>query len=169
MKNYIILGLFCLVLYTTLELSVAKQENKALHELTIALMQQLQLEQQKYCEIENEKNHILSFWNRIGEIESGNNKSSIGDSGKSRGSLQIQRGAVLDVNKHYKRNFKHLDVHNDSTAILIGSMYLNSGIERYENKFNKPPSEKRIVQMWNFGIYQEPYDNGYYKKYLKIN
>ena len=102
------------------------------------------------------------------ELESNNRPEVIGDGGKAFGVLQIHRGAVLDVNRFYGTNYQHIEMLQEDCAEEVYHLYTKMGIERYRKRTGAYPSEKRIVQMWNFGIYQQPYDNGYYKKYLKI-
>ena len=104
----------------------------------------------------------------IKEVETNNRHDVIGDGGKAFGVLQIHRAVVLDVNRFYNTNYLHKEMWQENCAEEVYHLYIAMGINRYLKKYDRYPSEKRIVQMWNFGIYQEPYDNGYYKKYLRI-
>lgn len=101
-------------------------------------------------------------------VESYNDTLAIGDSGRSWGILQIQRATVADVNRYFGTCYTHYDMFDAQCAMEVANLYLKMGVDRYVLRYGHYPSEKRIVQMHNFGIYQTPYDNGYYKKFLKF-
>lgn len=100
-------------------------------------------------------------------VESNNKVNAIGDNGKAFGILQIHKVCVDDINRFYGTDYTHEDAFDISCSEEMFHLYINMGISRYKKRNGVEPSEKRTVQFWNFGIYQKPYDNGYYKKYKK--
>lgn len=104
-------------------------------------------------------------------VETNSNPDAIGDSGKSFGILQIQKVCVDDVNRIYGTKYTHDEMFNPECAKEVFYLYLNAGIERYRNKYNKEPTEKDIVRMWNGGIYKGyryKQTIKYYNKYLEV-
>jgi len=103
----------------------------------------------------------------IKHVETNNNPNIIGDNGKAYGIVQIHKICVDDVNRIYGTCYTHEDSFDEECAREIFYLYLQYGKERYKRKYGVYPSEEVLVRMWNFGIYQKQYKNGYYKKYLK--
>lgn len=102
------------------------------------------------------------------EVETNSRAQAIGDNGRAYGILQIHKACIIDVNRYYGTNYKHKDAFNVKYSEEIFDLYIRMGIKLYKTKHCRDPTEKEIVQFWNFGIYQKPYDNGYYKRYLQF-
>jgi hypothetical protein len=116
-----------------------------------------------------EKADIVQFWEVISKIESNNGMFVVGDGGKAKGSLQIHKGVITDVNRKYKTSFTHDDMFIDSLAILVGSRYLNIQAERYYRNHNSHPTTEMLARMWNggYGLYNDEATLSYLKKFKK--
>lgn len=105
------------------------------------------------------------------EVETNNNIDAIGDNGKAFGILQIHKICIDDVNRYYNTNYTHQDAFNEDCAEEIFRKYINIGVGIYIRKYNKFPSEKDIVRMWNGGVYKGYLRKStlkYYRRYLRF-
>jgi hypothetical protein len=104
-------------------------------------------------------------------IESNNNPHAIGDGGDSYGVLQVQKAAVIDVNRYYGTRYTHEQMFNASCAEEVTILYMKMGAELYEKRYGKCPTEEVLVRNHNGGIYQGykvKSTMNYYRKYLKF-
>lgn len=108
---------------------------------------------------------IIPIMMLIAQIESNDNVDAIGDNGLAFGHLQIHAGCVQDVNKYFNTSYSHEDMKNRKCAEDVFIKYIAIGEDIHIKKYNKFPSEKDIVNMWNWGIYQRAKNNKYYERY----
>lgn len=104
-------------------------------------------------------------------VETNNNPKAISRDGRAYGILQIREGAVIDVNRRYGTKFKHRDMFNEKNSERVFYLYISMGIELYQKRNGRLPSEKDIVRFWNGGIYlghKRKSTLKYYNKYLKV-
>ena len=103
-------------------------------------------------------------------VETNNQPNLIGDNGKAYGVLQIHEIAVDDVNRIYETDYTHEDAFNVVCAEEIFNLAIKAGVKRYEQIYNKAPTEGEIVRMWNGGVYRGYKIKAtlkYYKRYKK--
>lgn len=103
----------------------------------------------------------------IANIESGDDSSKIGDNGKAIGHLQIHKECVEDVNHWFGTNYCHEDMVDREKAEDVFFKYIALGEDRFIKENLSFPTEKDIVNFWNWGIYQKPKNDIYYGKYQK--
>lgn len=84
-------------------------------------------------------------------VESNGNNSAVGDHGRAKGCLQIQRGVIRDVNRYAGTSYKHNDAFNRGTAIKICKLYMKMYSEVYLDKTGKKPGLKELAYLWNGG------------------
>mgnify|MGYP003636705791 CR=1 FL=1 len=106
--------------------------------------------------------------NILKQVETSGKINVIGDSGKAFGILQIHKICIDDVNRVYGTSYRHIDAFDEVCSEEIFVLYLTMGINLYCKRYNREPTERELVNFWNFGLYQKQYDNGYYNKYLKF-
>lgn len=82
-------------------------------------------------------------------VESGGNNHAIGDSGRSHGALQIQRGVILDVNRVHRTHFKLSDAKDKERAKRIAGLYL--GIYCTKQRLGRDPTDEDAARIWNGG------------------
>lgn len=102
-------------------------------------------------------------------VESGGDPLAIGDSGKAYGILQIHKITVDDINRIYGTTYTHQDAFDEVCSEEMFFYYINAGIKRYVNRYNRQPTEEEIVRFWNGGIYKGHRIDAtvkYYKRYL---
>lgn len=109
--------------------------------------------------VTSKSNNLHKIYDVIKYVETNNNPKAIGDNGKAYGIVQIHKIAVDDVNRIYGTRYRHEDAFEENCAREIFELYLLAGIEKFIKKYNKYPTEKDLVRMWNGSIY-----NGYNKK-----
>lgn len=112
------------------------------------------------CFVVNAEN---SFVKALIKTESNGNVDAIGDNGKALGCLQIRKGVVDDVNKHYPNYYREqLYTHDDAfcrdKAIEMCWLYLKYWGGVYENETGKKPTKEIYSRIWNGG------PNGWKKK-----
>lgn len=115
---------------------------------------------------------LLSLVPIVGEVESNNNSSAIGDNGNSIGFLQIQKICVEDVNRIYGTFYTHSEMMDKQKSTEVFLLYLSYGIKLYYKKYKRYPTNKEIIRMWNGGIYTGHRKNStlkYYKKFKKYD
>jgi len=94
-------------------------------------------------------------------VETNKNPDAIGDGGKSFGILQIQLGAIQDVNRRYGTEYTHEDAFIESCAEEIFQLYTAMYAEKLAKKEKREVTEMDIVKLWNGG------PNGYKLKLTK--
>jgi|WetSurMetagenome_2_1015567.scaffolds.fasta_scaffold353069_2 soluble lytic murein transglycosylase-like protein len=77
----------------------------------------------------NFPNYVLAMI----QVESSGNQYAIGDSGKSKGLMQIQEIAMQDVNEMYGTNFVTSDLFEITPNLRIGILYLKLQTKRTGN------------------------------------
>jgi hypothetical protein len=171
MGKYSWIILVLLILFYSFILNKERVESKRSlinnTQLVDSLVNELDSLKEVNCKYQEKLTKAKFFWEVISKTESGNNNTLVGDNGKALGSYQIHNIAVLDINRLYATEFTHQQMLDDSIAIKFGTMYLNKGAELYYKKHGVYPSLETFVNFWNFGIYQQQYDNGYYTKFNK--
>ena len=103
-------------------------------------------------------------------VETNHRLDVIGDGGKAYGILQIHKGVILDVNRYYGTTYTHKDAFDVVCAEEIFNLYIGIGVELFEKKYCRSPTEEEIVRMWNGGCYKGylyKSTKPYYLKYLK--
>ena len=84
-------------------------------------------------------------------VETDYNPEIIGDFGKSYGILQIQQGAISDVNRIYGTSYVHDDAFDISCAEEIFELYIKHWTSNLEKKQAREATEEDIVRIWNGG------------------
>jgi hypothetical protein len=84
-------------------------------------------------------------------VETNYNPDLIGDSGKSFGILQIQQGAIDDVNRVYGTDYIHQDAFDINCAEEIFELYIKLWTSKLEKRQNRAATEEDIVRIWNGG------------------
>ncbi len=103
-------------------------------------------------------------------VETEGRVDAVGDNGRAYGILQIHKGAILDVNRRFNTNYRHIDAFDEVCSDEIFFLYISLGIELYEKKHKRSPSEEEIVRWWNGGIYRghmKKSTRKYYDRYRK--
>jgi len=103
-------------------------------------------------------------------VETLNQPHLIGDNGDSFGVLQVQKGAVEDVNRYYGTDYKHEDMFQVECAEEVTTLYMKMGADLYRKKYNKEATVEVLVRNHNGGIYRGHRVRAtikYYKTYLK--
>jgi len=100
--------------------------------------------------------------NALIQVESSNNDSTIGDSGRAVGCLQIWKVVVDDVNRISKvKKFTYNDRKDRQKSIQIAKIYLNHYGRLYQRKTGRAPTDEIYSRIWNGG------PKGYSKKITK--
>lgn len=105
----------------------------------------------------------------IKQVETNNEWDAVGDNGKAFGVVQIHKICVDDVNRIYGTDYEHSDMFNEVCAKEVFILYLTAGIDIYQEKHGKSPTESEIARMWNGGIYRgylKNTTNQYLRRYL---
>jgi hypothetical protein len=84
-------------------------------------------------------------------VETDYNPRAIGDGGDSFGILQIQQGAIDDVNRKYGTDYTHQDAFDIVCAEEIFELYIQMWTEKLEEREKRPATEEDIVRIWNGG------------------
>lgn len=82
-------------------------------------------------------------------VESSGNDRAIGDHGKAFGCLQIHQAVVEDVNRVYGTHYRHADVFQRKTAIVVADRYLS--IYATRNRLGHDPTNEDFARIWNCG------------------
>lgn len=104
-------------------------------------------------------------------VETNNRPDMIGDNGDSYGVLQIQWGAVQDVNRYFGTDYTHDMMFQVECAEEVTKLYMQMGAELYFKRTGQQPTEEVLVRNHNGGIYRGYRINAtlpYYRKYLKF-
>ena len=102
-------------------------------------------------------------------VESGGAALEIGDGGRAYGCLQIHAGVVKDVNRVFKRNFRHKDAFDPAKAQEICRLYLI----HYATPLCVGKSDEEVAEIcariWNGGPrgYRKQSTLKYWKKVRK--
>lgn len=101
------------------------------------------------------------------EVESNGDPNAIGDGGLSYGILQIQQGAIDDVNERFDTNYKHEDAFDIECAEEIFELYIQRWATHLEKKEGRKATAQDIVRIWNGGPqgYKKQSTIDYYIKY----
>ena len=103
-------------------------------------------------------------------VETLNQPHLMGDNDTSWGVLQIQKGCVDDVNRHFGTYYSHEDMFDVVCAEEVTMLYMKMGAELYLKKYGKEATEEVLVRNHNGGIYRGHRINAtvkYYKEYLR--
>lgn len=85
---------------------------------------------------------------------------------KAFGPLQIHPSVVQDVNRIYKKNFTHEQMHDLATAQEVFKLYIDYYAS--EKRLGRPPTNEDVVRIWNGGPngYKKSSTDGYLGKYM---
>ena len=93
----------------------------------------------------NDISEILKY------VESEHIPTAVGDGGNSFGILQIQKNAILDVNREYGTTYRHIDAFNVICSEEIFKLYVKMWVAKLEVKENRKSTTQDIVRIWNGG------------------
>lgn len=82
-------------------------------------------------------------------VESNNNPSAVGDSGKAYGVLQIWEVVIVDVNARFGTKYRHKDAFDPVIARDICRKYLS--IYATEKRLGRKPTLEDYARIWNGG------------------
>ena len=101
-------------------------------------------------------------------VESNHRPSIIGDNGASFGILQIQQGAIDDVNLKFGTSYTHQDAFDIVCAEEIFDLYVTIWADHLEKREGREATTEDIVRIWNGGPigYKRHSTKYYFKKYL---
>lgn len=94
---------------------------------------------------------IFVLMNAIAVVESGNDCSAIGDSGKALGAYQIHSILVDDVNRIYGTSFKHKDAFDEDYSKIMFYLYSKHYANHISVTEGRPATLEDIARMWNGG------------------
>lgn len=95
--------------------------------------------------------NITEIRDILKHVETNHNPEAIGDGGDSYGILQIQLGAIKDVNKAYGTDYNHLDAFDITCAEEIFELYVKLWSSKLEKREARAATEEDIVRIWNGG------------------
>jgi len=107
------------------------------------------------------------FINAIGEIETQNTDSLIGDSGRAFGRYQIHDVCVTASGLKNLLNYEHKDMFDSVKAERVFWAVMGINCHVYAQKYGKYPDYSDLVRMWNGGPlgYQNEATLNYLKKF----
>ena len=102
-------------------------------------------------------------------VETNFRPNMIGDGGDSFGILQIQEGAIQDVNRVFGTSYVHSDAFDEACSGEIFELYISIWIKKLEKREKRPVTEEDIVRIWNGGPrgYQKHSTLDYLDKYYE--
>ena len=121
------------------------------------------------CSLSSFATDLNVMFEVIKDVETNSNPLAVGDNGKAFGVVQIHKICVDDVNRIYGTDYEHSDMFNEACAKEVFVLYLTAGIDHYQVKHGKSPTENEIARMWNGGIYRgylKNATNQYLRRYL---
>jgi hypothetical protein len=84
-------------------------------------------------------------------VETDYNPEAIGDNGASFGILQIQQGAIDDVNEKFGTSYTHEDAFDVQCAEEIFDLYILRWSKHLEKKEGRKATVEDVVRIWNGG------------------
>ena len=107
------------------------------------------------------------FINAIGQIETLNTDSLIGDSGRAYGRYQIHDVCVTASGLKNLLNYQHKDMFDSVKANRVFWAVIGINCHTYAQKYGKYPDYGDLVRMWNGGPlgYQNEATLNYLKKF----
>ena len=107
------------------------------------------------------------FINAIGEIESLNTDSLIGDSGRAYGRYQIHDICVKGSGLKDLLNYQHKDIFDSVKAERVFWAVMGINCHTYAQKYGKYPDYRELARMWNGGPNGYQYEStlNYLKKF----
>jgi len=107
------------------------------------------------------------FINAIGEIETLNTDSLIGDSGRAYGRYQIYDICVTASGLKNLLNYEHKDMFDSVKSERVFWAVMGINCHTYAQKYGKYPEYSDLVRMWNGGPlgYQNEATLNYLKKF----
>lgn len=98
-------------------------------------------------------------------------KNIVGDQGRAFGKLQIWEVVVQDVNRIYRKHYKHSDAFNTKKAREICRLYLVHYGKVYERQTGRKAGDVILARIWNGGPdgYKDEATIAYVQKLRKIN
>ena len=118
------------------------------------------------CSLSSFATDLNVMFEVIKDVETNNQWDAVGDNGKAFGVVQIHKICVDDVNRIYGTDYEHSDMFNEACAKEVFILYLTEGIDHYQVRHGKSPTESQIARMWNGGIYRGYLKNAT-KRYLR--
>lgn len=109
----------------------------------------------------------LSLLAAMAQVESSGKASAIGDHGMARGTLQIHRCVVRDVNRIHGTRFTHKDAHDPYKARQMAVLYLSFYCS--EKRLGRKPTQEDVARVWVGGPdgWRERATLGYWEKVKK--
>lgn len=98
-------------------------------------------------------------------VESNGNNRAVGDRGRAKGCLQIQRGVIRDVNRYAGTRYTHNDAFNRSKAIQICKLYMKMYSQVYTKRTGRAPGLRELAYLWNGGPKAMQYPKYAHKRY----
>jgi hypothetical protein len=95
--------------------------------------------------------NITEIRDILKHVETNYRPHMIGDGGDSYGILQIQQGAIDDVNRVYGTDYNHQDAFDITCAEEIFELYITIWTKNLEKKQQRAATEEDIVRIWNGG------------------
>ena len=91
-------------------------------------------------------------------VESNGNDMAIGDNGKARGTLQIHKELVQDVNRFAGTHYEWSRMRNRTEAVSVFKLY--------SEHYSKNASDETVARRWNGGPngHKKPATLGYWQK-----
>jgi len=96
-------------------------------------------------------NNLHEIRDILKHVETDHRPSIIGDGGDSYGILQIQQGAITDVNRIYGTSYVHADAFDIECSEEIFELYIKHWTGKLEKREAREATEEDIVRIWNGG------------------
>ena len=117
--------------------------------------------------------NISNIRETLKHVETQHNPAAMGDYVNgipmSYGILQIQQGAIDDVNKEFGTSYTHEDAFSEACSEEIFDLYIQKWANHLEKRQNRTATAEDIVRIWNGGPngYLRHSTIKYFEKYKK--